>query len=60
MAQSYYHLTDLMEYEFWLAEYQNVPTYPYAFGMWQYSNEGSVPGISTTVDMNLCFKAYGE
>ena len=60
MAQSYYHLTDLMEYEFWLAEYQDVPTYPYTFGMWQYSNEGSVPGISTTVDMNLCFKAYGE
>ena len=60
MAQNYYHLIDLEDYEFWLAEYQDVPTYPYTFGMWQYTNEGSVPGVTGNVDMNLCFKAYGE
>lgn len=60
IALSYYHLTDLMNYEFWLAEYQSTPSYPFAFGMWQYTNQGSVPGVSGNVDMNLCFKAYGE
>lgn len=60
MAQNYYHLIDLEDYEFWLAEYQDVPTYPYTFGMWQYTNEGSVPGVTGNVDINLCFKAYGE
>ena len=60
MAQDFYHLTDLMDYEFWLAEYQDTPSYPFAFGMWQYTNEGSVPGVTGNVDMNLCFKAYGE
>ena len=60
IALSYYHLTDLMDYEFWLAEYQDTPSYPFAFGMWQYTNEGSVPGVTGNVDMNLCFKAYGE
>ena len=60
IALSYYHLTDLMDYEFWLAEYQDTPSYPFAFGMWQYTNQGSVPGVSGNVDINLCFKAYGE
>lgn len=58
MAQSYYHLTELQDYEFWLAEYQDIPSYPYRFEMWQYSNEGTVDGVSTTVDLNLCFKEY--
>ena len=58
MAQDYYHLIDLKDYEFWLAEYRDTPSYPYTFGMWQYTNEGTVPGVSTSVDLNLCFKAY--
>lgn len=58
MAQDYYHLIDLKDYEFWLAEYRDTPSYPYTFGMWQYTNEGTVPGVSTAVDLNLCFKAY--
>ena len=60
IALSYYHLTDLMDYEFWLAEYQDTPSYPFAFGMWQYTDQGSVPGVEGGVDMNLCFKSYGE
>ena len=60
IALSYYHLTDLMDYEFWLAEYQDTPSYPFAFGMWQYSDQGTVPGVTGGVDMNLCFKSYGN
>ena len=49
-----------MDYEFWLAEYQDTPSYPFAFGMWQYTDQGTVPGVTGGVDMNLCFKFYGN
>ena len=60
IASHYYHLYDLMDYEFWLAEYEDIPTYPYAFDMWQYTSSGTVPGISTNVDLNLSFTTYGS
>lgn len=60
MASGYYYLYDLMGYDFWLAEYTEIPSFPHAIQMWQYSCEGSVPGISTNVDMNLSFKPYGS
>lgn len=59
MALYHYNLYELKDYEFWLAEYQDTPSYPYEFGMWQYTNQGTVPGISTSVDLNLSFRTYG-
>ncbi len=56
MAIHYYHLTELKDYTFWLAEYQEVPSFPFAFSMWQYSDKGAVAGISTAVDLDLCFE----
>ncbi len=42
--------------QFWLAWYDDAqPPFPYAFTIWQYSCTGSVPGISTDVDMNILF-----
>lgn len=58
MAQHYYHLYELKDYVFWLAEYQDVPSYPYEFSMWQYTASGTVPGIDTEVDLNLSFTSY--
>lgn len=41
-------------YPVWLAEYDvAAPTAPLDFTIWQYSNAGSIPGISTAVDLNL-------
>lgn len=45
----------LGEYELWLAQYANVPNFPYKFVGWQYTSEGSVPGISGYVDINVWF-----
>ena len=45
---------------FWLAEYGDGPTYIYDYGMWQYSCNGIVDGISGSVDMNLCFFDYSQ
>lgn len=42
--------------QFWLAWYDDKkPPFPYAFTLWQYSCEGTVPGIETAVDMNMLF-----
>lgn len=51
-------LPKLKDYDFWLAEYGDEPTYYYDYQMWQYSSTGKVPGINGDVDMNICFKDY--
>ena len=50
-----YDLSQLMDYSFWLAQYNSVPTFYYDFDMWQYTSTGRVPGISGNVDINLRF-----
>lgn len=51
-------LPRLQDYDFWLAEYGDEPTYYYDYEMWQYSCTGTIPGISGNVDLNICFKDY--
>jgi len=53
-------LPRIKEYDIWLAEYNDEPTYYYDFKIWQYTSEGRVPGISTEVDMNVSFKDYSK
>ena len=44
----------LATYPIWYAEYDvDSPTAPFDFAIWQYSNAGAIPGISTRVDLNL-------
>lgn len=46
----------LAEYDFWLAMYRDpIDTFAYRPDMWQYTNQGSVPGINGNVDINLWF-----
>lgn len=49
------HLAELTGYGFWLAMYTDQMDYPYKVDMWQYTNQGSVPGIQGNVDINLYF-----
>lgn len=49
---------DLDKYDKWLAQWSSKPTYKKAFGIWQYSSKGSVPGITGNVDMNISYKDY--
>ncbi|MDE5584173.1 MAG: glycoside hydrolase family 25 protein [Ruminococcus sp.] len=53
-------LPRVKEYDIWLAEYNDKPTYYYDFKIWQYASDGRVPGISTDVDMNISFKDYSK
>lgn len=50
------HLEKLSDYELWYADYQEKPLYPYEYKMWQYTEKGSVPGVSGNVDINLYFQ----
>ena len=49
------HLPSLDSYTFWLAEYNETPTFTYRFDLWQYACDGRVDGIDTDVDLNLAF-----
>ena len=51
-----YDLSALKDYTFWLAEYADVPTFTYDFAIWQYTNDGTVDGISEAADMNVAFR----
>lgn len=54
-----YDLPRMAGYDIWYAEYNDTPSLPYRYEMWQYSSKGSVPGINGNVDLNICFKDYG-
>lgn len=54
-SQKQMYLAELTDYGFWLAMYSDEMDYQYKVDMWQYTNEGSVPGISGNVDINLYF-----
>lgn len=49
------NMTELSTYKTWLAEYADVPSYDEYYHMWQYTSKGSVDGIETHVDLNLCY-----
>lgn len=49
------YLEELVDYGFWLAMYSDRMTYEYKVDMWQYTKEGTVPGIQGNVDINLYF-----
>lgn len=58
MAYKFFDMDAVKEYPIWLAEYQKAPSLYYDFRIWQYTDSGTLPGISTPVDMNICFQPY--
>lgn len=55
-----FHIEKITDYPFWLAMYSDWMTYPYKIDMWQYTNEGRIPGIEGNVDINLYFTYVDE
>ena len=54
-------------YKIWVAQYPSTPypetassSYSGTHAMWQYTNKGTVPGISKSVDMNVAYFGYTE
>lgn len=54
----YLDMSQLAEYDVWLAQWNSVPTYKGDFGVWQYSSKGIVSGIDGYVDLNISYKDY--
>lgn len=55
LAHEERYLEALLDYDMWLAMYDSAMDFPHAIDMWQYTDSGVVPGISTSVDINLYF-----
>lgn len=51
-------LERLQDYDRWFAYYGEDLYYPYAYGVWQYSEKGRIDGISAEVDMNIAFGTW--
>lgn len=49
----YLDLERIYDYPIWYAQYADEPDLPYEFSVWQYTENGEVPGISGTVDLNI-------
>ena len=45
-------------YDIWLAQWNDNPTFEGDFGLWQYTSEGNVAGISGNVDRDIAYKDY--
>ncbi len=49
----------LKPYDVWLAAYRSKKPEPgWAFGLWQYTNEGKIPGVKSGVDLSHAYKDY--
>ena len=48
-----FDLEKLSDYPIWYADYEKLPQTPYHFEFWQYSNIGSIDGISGDVDLDI-------
>lgn len=55
-AAEIYDLNALAQYPIWFAGYRDLPDIKGGVAMWQYTDQGSVPGIeNAAVDLNLMF-----
>ena len=55
------NLERLQKYDRWYAVYNNKEiTFPYSFQMLQYSESGSIPGITGNVDLDISFVDYSK
>ena len=55
-AENFYEMDRLSEIPLWFAQYDvKAPVCEYPISIWQYSNKGTINGISQPVDLNIMF-----
>lgn len=55
------NMTKLKAYDVWVAAYRKSmkkPATSYKYGIWQYTDEAHIPGVSTNADMSYAYKDY--
>lgn len=55
---NYYTDTLKFRYALWVANYADKCSYTGSYGIWQYSEKGSVSGITGNVDLDYCYVDY--
>lgn len=54
------NLEMLTDYDFWAAQYLEENDFLYDFTIWQYTEKGKIPGVSTEVDLNVSMVDYAS
>ena len=52
-ANYHYDLKQIMNYDIWYAQYNDKPDFPYQYTIWQYTDKGSIYGITVETDVNM-------
>lgn len=50
--------SQLTGYKIWVAQYNSTCTYTGSYSMWQYTDKGTIDGISGKVDLNKSYLGY--
>lgn len=58
-AQKLLYLQELEQYPWWLAKYDSGLAFVCRADQWQYTDQGTVPGITGAVDIDLMFTEWG-
>lgn len=53
-------LTMLPQYELWAPQYRDENDFLYDFSIWQYTEEGSIPGVEGLVDLDISMVDYAQ
>lgn len=56
--QNYINTNRINDLDIWIADWSPELAYKKNVTMWQYSRNGSIPGINGNVDMNISYKDY--
>ena len=51
-------VSQLDSYYIWLAQYSRQTTYGGHYDLWQYTSSGTVDGINTRVDLDMCYTNF--
>ncbi len=58
-ALDYYNPAMFANHALWIAEWKESCSYPFNYGMWQYTSKGSINGVeSKYTDLNICYIDY--
>ena len=59
--REFLNTASLTDYVLWVAKFSSeAPDIGYAYSGWQYTSEGSCPGISGVVDKSLFYRDFGD
>lgn len=58
-VENYYNASMFEDHALWIAEWHEKCAYKNSYGMWQYTDKGSISGVeSRYTDLNICYINY--